>query len=66
MIKLTRLDKTEFWLNAHQIEALEHSPDNSVITLASGKKIIVKEDTEKIVKKIIEYRKQINYFKQEE
>ncbi len=66
MIKLTRLDKSEYWINAHQIEFLEQAPDNTVVSLASGKKVIVRETAEDIVKNIISYRKKISYFKQEE
>ncbi|MDD5065767.1 MAG: flagellar FlbD family protein [bacterium] len=66
MIKVTRLDDSEFWVNAHQIEFMEQATDNTVVSLASGKKIVVREKTDELLKKIIDYRKKINYFKQEE
>lgn len=64
MIKLTRLDKSEVWLSPHQIEFIEEKPD-TVISLVSGRKIIVREKIDEIVKKIIEYRRKIGNFKEE-
>ena len=65
MIKVTRLDKTEFWVNPHLIEFIEETPD-LIITLLSGKKIIVKETASQIIKKIIDYRNRLNYNKIQE
>lgn len=54
MIKLTRLDGTEIVLNANLIEYIESTPD-TVITMTTGKKYIVKEKVDEIVKKTEEY-----------
>lgn len=59
MITVTRLNGTSFYLNPHSIEFMESTPD-TVITMLSEKKIIVKEKCDEIIKKIIEYRKNIN------
>jgi flagellar protein FlbD len=60
MIKLTRLNNTEIWLSPHQIEFMEKTPD-TVISLVSGRKIIVRESIETIIEKIVDYRRKISY-----
>ena len=64
MIKVTRLNGVEYWLNPHLIEIIEKRPDTT-ITLVSGKKIVVKESPEEIMKEIIEYRKKLGISAQE-
>ncbi|MEW5692772.1 MAG: flagellar FlbD family protein [Candidatus Hydrogenedentota bacterium] len=58
MIKVTRLNQTEFYVNPHQIEFMEATPD-VVISLVSGKKIVIAEKIEEILQRIIEYRRKI-------
>ncbi|MEW6607186.1 MAG: flagellar FlbD family protein [bacterium] len=65
MIKLTRLNGREFFLNPHQIENMEANPDTT-ITLISGTKYIVKENIETIISIIIEYRKKMGMFGNED
>lgn len=55
MIKVTRLDHSELVVNAELIETIEATPD-TVITLTSGKKLVVSEDVEEIVRRVLEYR----------
>jgi flagellar protein FlbD len=55
MIDLHRLNGDEFFLNADLIESIESTPD-TVITLNSGKKIMVKDRLEDVVKKILRYK----------
>ena len=50
MIELTRLNDTKFFMNPHQIETIEQTPD-TVIVLNSGKKFLVKEDPHEIEKR---------------
>ena len=64
MIKLTKLNGKEFFLNPHQIEFIEEVPE-SLITMLSGKTIYVQETVDEIIKKIIEYRRKIGIFKKE-
>ena len=64
MIKVTRLNGVEYWLNPHLIEVIEKRPDTT-ITLVSGKKIVVKESPEEVINKIIEYRKKLGISSQE-
>lgn len=47
MIELTRFNETKFTLNAEIIETIEETPD-TVITLTTGKKIIVKESRQEV------------------
>ncbi|HON12638.1 MAG TPA: flagellar FlbD family protein [Treponema sp.] len=65
MIRVTRLNGTEYYINPHQIESIETHPDTTLIML-SGKKVIVREKPEQILQRIIEYRKLIGGFKNEE
>lgn len=60
MIKLNRLKTrdSEFILNAELIETIEETPD-TVITLTNGKKLIVEESAEEIVRKVMDYRRAI-------
>ena len=63
MIKLTKFKAKdhEFVLNAELIETVEETPD-TVITLINGKKIIVAESMDEIVRLVMEYHREINRF----
>ncbi|TVR57113.1 MAG: flagellar protein FlbD [Spirochaetaceae bacterium] len=65
MIQVTRLDGTIFYVNPHHIEYIEKNPDTTLIML-SGKRLVVKDDYPSIYDEIIEYRRQIGAFKNEE
>lgn len=56
MIEVTRLNETKLLINAEQIETVEETPD-TVITLLSGKKIIVKESRQEIKNLVKLFRK---------
>jgi flagellar protein FlbD len=58
MIKLTKLNDAVFILNSDLIESIESSPD-TMITLFTGKKFMVKESPEEIIEKIIDYNKKV-------
>jgi flagellar protein FlbD len=58
MIKVSRLNNEEIFVNPHLIETIEATPD-SVITLTTGKKLIVKENVPELIKQIIGYRQTI-------
>jgi flagellar protein FlbD len=59
LIKLTGLDNKEIVLNAEHIEKIEEVPE-SVITLTNGKKYLVQESIDEIIKKVISYKRKIN------
>ncbi|MDR2482121.1 MAG: flagellar FlbD family protein [Treponema sp.] len=61
MIKVSRLDGIEYYLNPHQIEAIETNPDTTIIML-SGKHVIVREKVSEVLEMIEAYRKRINPF----
>lgn len=56
MIHVTRLNNEEFIVNADLIEFIEKTPD-TVLTLVTGKKLMVRESSDEIVQRILEYRK---------
>jgi flagellar protein FlbD len=58
MIEVTRLNDTKLIINAELIEKVEESPD-TVITLTSGSKIIVKESRQDVRNLVISYKKEI-------
>ena len=58
MIRLTRLNKKEYFLNSELIETIEATPD-TVVTLIDGKKYVVEDSPEEILEKIIIYKKRI-------
>lgn len=55
MIKVTRLNKTEFYINEEMIEFLEETPD-TVITMNNGIKIVVTEKIDIILSRIVKFR----------
>ena len=58
MIEVTRLNDTKLIINADMIEKVEESPD-TVITLTSGNKIIVKESRQEVRNLVILYKKEV-------
>lgn len=56
MINLTRLNGDKIVLNIDLIELMEETPD-TVITLTTGKKLVVREPVKKIRENIIKFRK---------
>ncbi len=60
MIKLTRLQGKEFYLNADLVEMIEATPD-TVITLVNGTKYVVKESLEEVINEMVKYKKEIGY-----
>jgi flagellar protein FlbD len=65
MVKVTRLNGKEYYINPHQIESIEVHPDTTLLML-SGKYVVVKEGAEDVIERIVEYRRQIGAFKNEE
>ncbi len=58
MIKVTKLDGREVVVNADLIEFLESTPE-TIISTTTGKKIVVKEKVEEVVRRIMDFRRQI-------
>lgn len=57
MVKLTRIDGSELTINANLIEVIEATPD-TVVTLITNKKFLVKETPEQITEMAVEHYKQ--------
>ncbi len=58
MIELTKFNDSKITVNAEIIESIEETPD-TVITLTTGKKLIVKESRQDVVERVISYKKAI-------
>lgn len=55
MIKVTKLNGTQLVVNADLIEFIESTPD-TLISLTTGRKIMVLEDLDDVVRKAMGYR----------
>ena len=58
MIKVTRFNHSEVILNADLIEFIETTPD-TVITMITGKKVLVRETAGEVRDLALEYRRSI-------
>lgn len=58
MIELTRLNGIPLMLNSDLIKTAEASPD-TMLTLVSGEKLIVKEGCEEVLERVLEYRSRL-------
>ncbi|MFH1070798.1 MAG: flagellar FlbD family protein [Candidatus Glassbacteria bacterium] len=61
MISVTKLNGQVMVINAELIEIVEKTPD-TIISLVTGKKYMVRESVEEIIVRVIEYRKQLPSF----
>jgi flagellar protein FlbD len=55
MIVLTRLNGPKFALNSDLIERIEETPD-TVVTLVDGKRVLVREGVEEVIREIRTHR----------
>ncbi|HAR43242.1 MAG TPA: flagellar protein [Bdellovibrionales bacterium] len=58
MIKVSRLNGKEFVLNCDMIKTVEATPD-TVITLLSGEKTMVRESVDDVIRATMEYKRKI-------
>jgi len=58
MIQVTRLNGKPIVVNAELIRCVEQTPD-TLITLTSGDKLLVKEPMDEVVRRAIEYARSI-------
>ena len=61
MIRLTRLNDRAVVVNAELIKYVEQTPD-TLVTLTSGDKLMVKESSEEVVKRVIEFGRTLRTF----
>jgi flagellar protein FlbD len=58
MIRLTRINHAPLILNSDVIEHVEVTPD-TVITLTNGQKLVVLDTSDEVIRKVIEFRREI-------
>ena len=58
MIQVTRLDGSRLYVNAELVEFVESTPD-TVLSLTTGRKIIVRESGETVVEAIMSYKQRL-------
>jgi flagellar protein FlbD len=58
MVRLTRLNSQPLVVNSDLIKFVEKAPD-TVLTLVSGEKVIVRETTEEVLERVIAFRRAI-------
>jgi flagellar protein FlbD len=56
LINLTRLNHSQLVVNADLIEFIEATPD-TVVTLTTGRKIVVREPVEDVIERVVRYRR---------
>jgi flagellar protein FlbD len=59
MIKVTRLDGEELVVNSDLIEFVQTTPD-TILTLTTGRKILVRESMDEVVARVIGFRQCIH------
>lgn len=59
MIKVTKLNGELFYVNPYEMEFIEETPD-TVISLKSGKKVLVAEKAQTVIDRMIEFYRQAN------
>jgi flagellar protein FlbD len=58
MIRLTRLNNQGLTVNSDLIKFIEQSPD-TLITLVTGEKIVVRESLEEVLTRIVDFRRTV-------
>ncbi|MGA8837758.1 MAG: flagellar FlbD family protein [Candidatus Sulfotelmatobacter sp.] len=58
MIRLTRLNNQALTVNSDLIKFVEQSPD-TLITLVTGEKIVVRESSEEVLARLIAFRRSV-------
>jgi flagellar protein FlbD len=58
LVPVTRLDGTQLIVNSDLVEHIEANPD-TVVTLTTGHRFIVKESAAELVERIVEYQRRI-------
>jgi len=61
VIKLSHMNGQEFVLNAELIQYVEAKPD-TIITLTSKERLVVKESLDEVVRRVIEYGRALRSF----
>ena len=65
MIRLTRLNREEYYLNPDLIDTIETMPDTTITTL-NGRKLVVLESVEEVVERIVAFKGRVRSYQQSE
>ena len=57
MIRVTKLNGSDLVINADLIEFIESTPD-TLLSLTTGRKLMVREDLEDVVRMVTDFRRQ--------
>lgn len=58
MIKVTRLNGSQLYVNAEMVYFVESTPD-TIVSLANGEKVLVRESPEQLVAAIVAYQRRV-------
>ena len=58
MIQVSRLNNDAYFLNSDMIEQIEETP-NTILTLTSGKRLVVLESATEVIDRIVAFRKSL-------
>jgi flagellar protein FlbD len=58
MIRVTRLDRSQLYINAEYIQSVESTPDTHIV-LVNGHSYVVTESDEEVVARIMRYRQAV-------
>ncbi len=58
MIHVTRLNNEDVIVNSDLIEMIEMTPD-TVLTLTTGKKLMVRESSDDVIERVLQYRERV-------
>ncbi|MFH0920094.1 MAG: flagellar FlbD family protein [Fibrobacterota bacterium] len=58
MVKVTRINGTQLVINAELVELIEFTPD-TIVTLTTGKKVILKDNVDDLIRRIVEYKRTV-------
>lgn len=58
MIQLTRLNNSRLAINSDLIKFVESAPD-TVLTLVTGEKVVVRETTAEVIERVREFRRSV-------
>lgn len=61
MILVTKLNGEQMMVNAELVELVESTPD-TIVTLTTGRKYMVREPVDEIIDRIMQYRRQVSPF----
>jgi flagellar protein FlbD len=58
MVKVTKINGAPLVINAELVETIEFTPD-TIVTLTTGKKVILKDSVDDLIQRIVEYRRTV-------